>query len=158
MTASSPQCRIKQKFQAGHTESEGRAGRSDRFRHHTQPCPYSVTVCGHVIPWPLFSSALLSGSPIPHSVMFHTWAQNTHRHEWDVFLSIKHFCSILTVSFRGNTRRGLSGVGRGQPLSSHSHVCRCSAPRINKKCLHIHSPRLRRHKAPSVTQTALAVR
>ena len=53
MTAVSPKWRIKQKFQAGHTENDSGQGDLTDFSI-THSLPYSVTESGYVTLWPSF--------------------------------------------------------------------------------------------------------
>lgn len=76
MTASSPQRRIKQKFQAGHTENEsGQGDLTDSSITHS--LPYSITECGYVIPWPSFPQ-LRSPVLLTHIPKHPHMCTNTH--------------------------------------------------------------------------------
>lgn len=100
----------------------GRAGRSDRFQHHTQSAIfyYWMWICNTVT---FFSSALLLSSPTFKKTCTYV---DKHAHH-NCFLSIKHFCSIwATAPEKAWTYIGSVRAGLGSSLSSHGHVCRRS--------------------------------
>lgn len=100
-----------------------RAGRSDRFQHHTQSAIfyYWMWVCNAMT---FFSSAALACSSYPYSKASSYVHKHTH---CNLLLSIKHFWSIreTTAEQAGTYIRSFS-VGLGLLLSSNGHVCRRS--------------------------------
>lgn len=137
-----------------------RAGRSDRFQHHTQSAIfyYWMWICNTMT---FFSSAMLSCSPYPHSKNVLTRAQ-THTHTTTCFYR-QNISAVLEEQLRRKPEHTSSLWGSDWDRSCHPSVMYADAwlrstQRINKECLRIRSPRLQQHKAPSFTQTALAAR
>lgn len=125
-----------------------RAGRSDRFQHHTQSAIfyYWMWVCNTMT---LFSTAVLSCSPYPHFKTLTYVHKHTHQ---NLFLSTEHFCSIWETA----AEKALTHIRSFTVMYADTRLR--TTQRINKECLHIHSLRLKQHKAPSFTQTALGAR
>lgn len=150
MTASSPQRRIKQKFQAGHTENEN--GQGDLTDSSiTRSLPYSITDCGYVIPWPSFprlrSPVLLAY--IPKHTHVHT---NTSASQL-VYINKTFLSHLKQVLRKLEHTSSLSGLDRDwvcHQTFMYAVVPLRITQRIDNKCLRIQSPRHQQAQSPVI--------
>lgn len=114
MTAYSPQRRIKQKFQAGHTEH--RAGQGDLTDFSiTHSLPYSITACGYTLCYALFFS-------LHRMQTVHMCTNRQTDARYNLFLSIKHLL-YLKDSRRKRTSAFFFFYGRIWILSNDIRSC-----------------------------------
>lgn len=159
MTAVSPKWRIKQKFQAGHTENDSGQGDLTDFSI-THSLPYSVTECGYVILWPPFPRLRLPVL-LTHIPKWSHTCTNTHLPTCFYQKKIYLWCFAKQLLRKLEHTSSLSGMDCDRfchQTVMYEDARLRTTQRINTECLRTHSPRLQQHKVPSFTQTALAGR